>query len=212
MTVQAIIWPTGIVIPPHDHRMWAVVGVVHGQEDNALYARAGHKLRLVRRVSVEEAEVLVLDEDSVHAVGNPCSRPTLGLHVYGGDIVGASRSTWDSAGCNERPFDPELYERFATGFEQLRRRLGREPGAEEVRAFTSDTDERAVRAMTFRPVPGWPSTSLVMGLRLSSCTASPSTGECGTRLSSTWGRAAGASASISQRTGSQEATRAPSRR
>ncbi len=137
MTVQAIIWPTGIAIPPHDHRMWAVVGVVHGQEDNALYARAGDKLRMVRRVSVEEAEVLVLDEDSVHAVANPCSGPTLGLHVYGGDIVGASRSTWDNAGGNERPFDPELYERFATGFEQLRRRLGREPEAEEVRAFVS---------------------------------------------------------------------------
>ena len=137
LTVQAIIWPTGILIPPHDHRMWAVVGVVHGQEDNALYTRAGAKLRLVRRVSVEEAEVLVLDEDAVHAVANPCSRPTLGLHVYGGDILGASRSTWDSAGCEERPFDPELYERFATGFEQLRRRLGREPEAEEVRAFTS---------------------------------------------------------------------------
>ena len=137
LTVQAIIWPTGIVVPPHDHRMWAVVGVVHGQEDNALYARAGDKLRLIRRVSVEEAEVLVLDEDSVHAVANPCSRPTLGLHVYGGDIVGAARSTWDSAGRNERPFDPELYERFAAGFEQLRRGLGREPEAEEVRALTS---------------------------------------------------------------------------
>jgi predicted metal-dependent enzyme (double-stranded beta helix superfamily) len=34
LTVLNVIWGPGMTIMPHDHRMWAVIGVYTGREDN----------------------------------------------------------------------------------------------------------------------------------------------------------------------------------
>lgn len=103
LTVQRIGWPAGSQSNPHDHRMWAVVGVYEGTEVNRLFQRTSHGLVEQSVCSIEQGQVLVLDETAVHAVGNPCRGRTVGLHVYGGDIVGIGRSEWDRDG-REMPF------------------------------------------------------------------------------------------------------------
>src|SRR5581483_9934971 len=41
LTVLHVAWTPGIALYPHEHRMWAVIGMYGGQEDNAFFRRAG---------------------------------------------------------------------------------------------------------------------------------------------------------------------------
>jgi predicted metal-dependent enzyme (double-stranded beta helix superfamily) len=94
LTVQRIAWPGGSASPPHDHRMWAVVGVYAGREVNRVFDRDGSAIRPGRTVDVDAGDVFTLPADAVHEVRNPDRRWTVGLHVYGGDIAGTDRSAW----------------------------------------------------------------------------------------------------------------------
>src|SRR5262245_20187488 len=40
LTVLHVVWAPGMSIYPHDHRMWAVIGIYEGQEDNAFFRRS----------------------------------------------------------------------------------------------------------------------------------------------------------------------------
>ena len=63
LTVQRIIWPLGLVSSPHEHRMWAVVGVYAGEELNRLYERGPEGLRERDTRTVPEGDVFFLDAD-----------------------------------------------------------------------------------------------------------------------------------------------------
>src|ERR1044071_1606175 len=39
LTVLNVIWAPKMNLLPHDHRMWAVIGIYGGVEDNTLYRR-----------------------------------------------------------------------------------------------------------------------------------------------------------------------------
>ena len=112
LTVQRIGWPAGNRSSPHEHRMWAVVGVYAGIEINVLYQRSARGLveQSVRHLG--RGEVLVLDESAIHAVTNPLRDRTVGLHVYGGDIAGVNRNAWSPDG-TEVPFAEDSVERRA---------------------------------------------------------------------------------------------------
>jgi predicted metal-dependent enzyme (double-stranded beta helix superfamily) len=98
LTVQRILWPPGFAGRAHEHRMWAVVGVYSGEERNRLFARSANGLEDSGGCALAQGEVLVLDEGAIHAVENPRHDWTAGLHVYGGDIVGAPRNAWGPDG------------------------------------------------------------------------------------------------------------------
>lgn len=137
LTVQCIVWPQGVVTPPHEHRMWAVVGVLGGQEDNTLWRRTEGGLEPSGGCSVAAGQVLALGSDAVHAVSNPCRTPTIGLHVYGGDILATRRSEWDHDGGREHPFEASAIVRFLAELSDLGSRTGRsleELDFDEVRA------------------------------------------------------------------------------
>src|SRR5260370_11079340 len=40
LTILRVAWTPGIALNPHEHRMWAVIGMYGGQEDNAFYRPA----------------------------------------------------------------------------------------------------------------------------------------------------------------------------
>jgi len=106
LTVVDAAWAPGMRLMPHDHRMWAVIGVYQGAEDNEFFRR-GTDRPLVesggRRLAA--GDVVVLGESTIHAVANPTSGLTGGLHVYGGDFVAQPRSQWGPGDPVERPFD-----------------------------------------------------------------------------------------------------------
>jgi predicted metal-dependent enzyme (double-stranded beta helix superfamily) len=133
LTVQCIVWPTGVITPPHEHLMWAVVGVLEGEEENELWRRTAGGLERAGRLSVRAGEAVVFDAEAIHAVANPCHFPTVGLHVYGGDILTTRRSEWDFDGRNEHDFDLANVARFVATLAHRAEELGRDLDFDEVR-------------------------------------------------------------------------------
>jgi predicted metal-dependent enzyme (double-stranded beta helix superfamily) len=108
LTVLHVVWAPGMRIYPHDHRMWAAIGIYAGQEDNVYYRRCGLERRTLSESGGTElrvGETLLLGADAIHAVTNPTSRLTGAIHVYGGDFVHQPRSQWGPGELEERPYD-----------------------------------------------------------------------------------------------------------
>ena len=105
LTVLNAVWPPGMRLYPHDHRMWAAIGIYGGQEDNTFYRRSDGRLIESGGKGLREGEVVLLGDDTIHAVHNPLGRYTAAVHVYGGDFVNTARSQWDPETLNEEPYD-----------------------------------------------------------------------------------------------------------
>lgn len=108
LTIINVIWAPLMLLLPHNHNMWASIGIYTGREDNIIWERKSSVVEAVRAASLSEKEVFPLPEDAIHSVSNPIRRLTGAIHVYGGDIfVTAGRSEWDPETLSERPFDLE---------------------------------------------------------------------------------------------------------
>jgi predicted metal-dependent enzyme (double-stranded beta helix superfamily) len=121
LTIMNIIWAPHLMRPPHNHQMWAVIGIYTGREDNIFWRRArgseGGKLEAVGAKALCERDAEPLGRNIIHSVINPISRLTGAVHVYGGDFLAASgRSEWDPETFFERPWDTE---RVARQFEEV---------------------------------------------------------------------------------------------
>jgi predicted metal-dependent enzyme (double-stranded beta helix superfamily) len=110
LTILNVVWGPLMTIMPHEHRMWAVIGVYTGAEDNMFWRRLGDapgRSRIeaagARALRVGDAEPL--GRDIVHSVTNPIPRLTGAIHVYGGDFFAVQRSEWDPLTLCERPYD-----------------------------------------------------------------------------------------------------------
>ncbi len=107
LTILRVAWTPGMVLNPHEHRMWAVIGMYAGQEDNAFYRRVPGGLDPAGGREVEAREVLVLGDDVIHSVANTRREFAVALHVYGGDFFRGERSEWTPDTHEERPRDLE---------------------------------------------------------------------------------------------------------
>ena len=113
LTILKAAVPAGFKSPPHDHRMWAVIGVYEGQEDNTFYRRSGESLEPAGGKDLKPSEVLVLGEDAVHAIANPLDQTSYAIHVYGGDLPNAKRSMWNPFSLKEEPCEYDGLMRYA---------------------------------------------------------------------------------------------------
>jgi predicted metal-dependent enzyme (double-stranded beta helix superfamily) len=127
LTVLHIVWGPGMAIYPHDHRMWAVIGVFGGQEDNTFFKRSASGLDRAGVKKLGECDAVVLGAEVIHAVANPSERRfTSAIHVYGGDFFAQSRSEWDPQTLTERPYQVEqLRALFAEVNERIKAERGR---------------------------------------------------------------------------------------
>jgi predicted metal-dependent enzyme (double-stranded beta helix superfamily) len=107
LTVVTVVIPAGAPQTlPHDHRMWALVGIYGGQEDNQFVRRSGDGLSESGGRSIRPSETLAMGDDTIHAIRNPLEHSALAaIHVYGGDLVAAERSMWTRPGYEEQPYD-----------------------------------------------------------------------------------------------------------
>ena len=112
LTVINVAWAPGMRVMPHDHRMWAIIGIYAGAEANQFFTRGDDDV-LVERPGrlLETGDVCVLGSDTIHAVSNPADRITGAIHVYGGDFVNEPRSQWGPGDLVERPYDMTDIER-----------------------------------------------------------------------------------------------------
>jgi predicted metal-dependent enzyme (double-stranded beta helix superfamily) len=96
LTILNVLWGPGIYLYPHDHRMWAVIGIYGGREENAFYCRSDSGLSEVGAKALDTKDVAPLGEFVIHAVTNPLQKITAAIHVYGGDFFAVPRSEWES--------------------------------------------------------------------------------------------------------------------
>jgi predicted metal-dependent enzyme (double-stranded beta helix superfamily) len=121
LTILNLCWGPGLRFHPHDHRMWAVIGIYAGQEQNFFYQRSGQGLERHGMRELNAGETARLGRDVIHAVTNPLNQITAAIHVYGGDFFATPRSEWDPQTFEERPYDTAATMRI---FEESNARLG----------------------------------------------------------------------------------------
>lgn len=107
LTILNVVWAPLMVLLPHNHNMWASIGIYTGREDNIIWERSGHAIEASRAAALSETEVFGLASDVIHSVTNPVERLTGAIHIYGGDFFKPGRSEWDPETLQERPFDLE---------------------------------------------------------------------------------------------------------
>ena len=109
LTILNVVWGPRMTIMPHNHKMWAVIGIYSGREDNLFWRRRpdapGAELEIAGGKAMGVKDVEPLGRDIIHSVTNPIPRLTGAIHVYGGDFFAAARSEWDPEHLRERPYD-----------------------------------------------------------------------------------------------------------
>ncbi len=120
LTILNLCWGPRMVFKPHDHRMWAVIGIYGGREQNIFYRRSEKGLTQHGTKEMNTRDTIPLGAAIIHAVTNPLDQITGAIHVYGGDFFATPRSEWDPKTFEEHPYDIEHTMR---AFEEANERL-----------------------------------------------------------------------------------------
>ncbi len=113
LTVINFIWAPYMTLMPHNHNMYAVIGIYGGREDNTFWRRRADAgadeaaLEAAGADSLGLGQVATLGRDIIHSVANPIAKLTAAIHVYGGDFFEppVPRSQWDHESLVEQPWD-----------------------------------------------------------------------------------------------------------
>jgi predicted metal-dependent enzyme (double-stranded beta helix superfamily) len=109
LTILNLSWGPRQMTTPHDHRMWAVIVMYGGREDNMYWRRvpdpADRQIELAGGKALCRGDVEVLGQDIIHSVVNPLGKISAAIHVYGGDLLTIRRSQWEPESLAEQPFD-----------------------------------------------------------------------------------------------------------
>src|SRR5215468_272577 len=136
LTIIKVVWAPGMMVMPHNHRMWAVIGIYTGREDNVFWRRvreSPNKIEAAGAKALCEMDAEPLGTDIIHSVINPINKLTGAIHIYGGDFFAVERSEWDSLSLLEHRSDGERVRRppllhvldvFRSGAERLLRQRG----------------------------------------------------------------------------------------
>ena len=122
LTILNFVWSPLMTLMPHNHNMWAVIGIYTGREDNIFWRRTeGDGIEAAGASAMSVRDVHPLGKDIIHSVTNPIPRLTGALHIYGGDFFSEKRSEWDPETLGERPYDIEKNMRL---FQEANARFG----------------------------------------------------------------------------------------
>jgi predicted metal-dependent enzyme (double-stranded beta helix superfamily) len=126
LTILNVIWAPWMTLLPHNHQMWAVIGIYTGREDNIFWRRVPGsttgEVEAAGARALREKDAEPLGRDIIHSVTNPIPRLTGAIHVYGGDFFGVPRSEWDAERLEEHQCDgAKMARRFEEANEILKR-------------------------------------------------------------------------------------------
>jgi predicted metal-dependent enzyme (double-stranded beta helix superfamily) len=115
LTVINFVWAPCMTLLPHNHNMFAIIGIYSGREDNIFWRRIDDGADNGTSPGIEAAgadsmgpgQVATLGRDIIHSVANPIIKLTSAIHVYGGDFFNPPkpRSQWDHESLVEQPWD-----------------------------------------------------------------------------------------------------------
>lgn len=121
LTIFAATWTPQMNLMPHDHLMWANIGIYTGREDNIFWKRTSGGIEAYGAEALFVKDAAELPEDAVHSVTNPLLRFTGGIHIYGGDFFDTTRSQWNPETLEEEPSDGAVIRSI---FQRENERLG----------------------------------------------------------------------------------------
>jgi predicted metal-dependent enzyme (double-stranded beta helix superfamily) len=121
LTIFIAAWTPQMNLMPHNHLMWANIGIFTGREDNIMWRRTADGIEAFEAKALFEGDTAALPIDAIHSVTNPLQRFTGGIHIYGGDFFDTPRSLWNPETLEEGPSDGAVIRRI---FEQENERLG----------------------------------------------------------------------------------------
>lgn len=121
LTIFAATWTPQMNLMPHDHLMWANIGIYTGREDNIFWRRSANGIEAYGAEALFVKDSASLPDDAVHSVTNPLLRFTGGIHIYGGDFFGTTRSQWNPETLEEEPSDGAVIRSI---FQRENERLG----------------------------------------------------------------------------------------
>ena len=128
LTIINFTWAPLMTLMPHNHNMWAVIGLYSGREDSIFWRKTEQGLEAAGAHSLMPGTAVPLGRDIIHSVTNPIEKMTSALHVYGGDFFAPGRSEWDPETLEEHDFDFEKSRRIFREA-NARFRMGKEQAA-----------------------------------------------------------------------------------
>ena len=109
VSVYCVRFFAGQLVPPHNHKMPAFIGVYAGTEVNQLFRHGADGLALAAEKHVGPGETLSIGSEGIHGVYALGGEESLALHVYLGALKRVSRSLFDPASGREIPYTDENY-------------------------------------------------------------------------------------------------------
>ena len=123
LTIVNVVWAPWVTIYPHNHNIWAVIGIYSGREDNIFWRRISEdkqgRIEAAGARSLCLGDVTPLGPDIIHSVNNPIPRNSGAIHIYGGDFFHVeNRSEWKPEDLTEHEYNAEnvknVLESFST--------------------------------------------------------------------------------------------------
>ncbi len=110
LSVYCVRFFAGQLVPPHNHKMPAFIGVYEGTEVNRLFRHDASGLTLVAEKHVGPGETLSIGSEGIHGVYARGGEDSLALHAYLGALERVRRSLFDPESGREIPFTDESYQ------------------------------------------------------------------------------------------------------
>jgi len=108
LTIFNATWTPQMNLMPHNHLMWASIGIYTGREDNIMWRRSDKHIEAFGAEALFAGDAAALPVDAIHSVTNPLLRFTGGIHIYGGDFFDTTRSQWNPETLDEEPSDGDV--------------------------------------------------------------------------------------------------------
>ena len=107
LTILNFAWAPYMSLMPHNHQMYAVIGIYSGREDNIFWRKTEHSIEAAGAQTLGVGDVATLGHSIIHSVLNPIAKMTSAIHVYGGDFFAPDepRSGWDHETLKQQPWD-----------------------------------------------------------------------------------------------------------
>jgi predicted metal-dependent enzyme (double-stranded beta helix superfamily) len=121
LTIFVAAWTPRMNLMPHNHLMWANIGIFTGREDNIMWKPVANSIEAFGVKALFAGDSAMLPIDTIHSVTNPLLRFTGGIHIYGGDFFATERSQWNPETLDREPSDGSLIRNL---FERENERLG----------------------------------------------------------------------------------------
>lgn len=117
LSIMAMVVPSGVATPVHDHRAWGLVGVYQGEQREKVYRRIddGSKPDFADLLQVAEnilkpgdITTLLPPAGDIHMIETISEQPSISIHVLGNDIGCVHRHRYD--------VDHKTVHRFKSGY------------------------------------------------------------------------------------------------